>query len=354
MYVLFKNWTRWSRDAADALVMIRHVRERLGVELCAIEQPIDFDVPEQRPMLGLYVSMPEADNMRRSINIRRGLRQAKREGRWVHQAPAGYRKRYDDRGKVYIEPDPESADLVQDAFRLAATGTMTMDAIRKQVGKNARARGIKWYTSRYWFGEMLRNRAYLGEVFLKAWKDEPAEWIEGQHEALIDQATFAAVQREVARPREGKKSKYVDELPLRGHLLHPETGERLTGSASRGRKKRYWYYHTQPNRAADQDTPVYRVRAEEANAAFAKHLSAVSLAPEVARAFGAVLEEALTEHNQRASDQLRYALSVMTRLRRAWEVLPVEGRHLLAGSIWPDGLIYERGSYRTSPASALL
>ena len=41
------------------------------------------------------------------------------------------------------------------------------------------------------FGQTLfRNKGYIGKVFVPAYKDEPAEWVDGSHKALIDEETF--------------------------------------------------------------------------------------------------------------------------------------------------------------------
>lgn len=414
--LLFKDWSRFSRDATDALVMIRQL-EAMGIECQAVEQPIDWSVPEQVPLLMLYLGMPEAENRRRSLNIRRGIRQAVREGRWVTKAPTGYRRAFDQHGKSYLEPDPEAAALVVEAFELVAGG-MPVDAARKEMRRKARQRGLSFYSSPDAFYEMLRNRAYLGQVFLKAWKDEPAQWLEGRHEAIISPRLFEHVQRALGERSGGEKRVLRDELPLRGHLLDPATGERLTGSGSKSRNGSiFWYYHSQPNRARDAGVPVYRVRADVAHEAFEEYLAEIAIAPEVANAFGLVLEDALDEHNRTARAEvarlekrrreveeklfktdeafiegriagdsyerlkrsytselaeitlaiedageisegvkthLEFGLRLMSNLDQAWRHLPSEGKHVLVGSIWPSGVVFENGSYRTTPKSDLL
>src|SRR5690606_22054616 len=57
----FVDWSRFSRDATAARVMIRRL-ERSGLECQAITQPIDWSIPEQRYMLALYLESPEVEN----------------------------------------------------------------------------------------------------------------------------------------------------------------------------------------------------------------------------------------------------------------------------------------------------
>ncbi|MDP1973100.1 MAG: recombinase family protein, partial [Sediminibacterium sp.] len=87
--ILFTKWDRFSRNAADAFQMINLLR-KLGVEPCAIEQPLDLDIPENKIMLGIYLTSPEVENDRRAINVRNGMRRAVKEGRYMNGAPIGY------------------------------------------------------------------------------------------------------------------------------------------------------------------------------------------------------------------------------------------------------------------------
>ena len=62
-----------------------------------------------------------------------------------------------------------------------------------------------------------------------AFKDEPAEWIEGLHEALIDEKTFYAVQDVLEGRKKKLPNKYStqrNEFPLRGFLQCPKCNGR--------------------------------------------------------------------------------------------------------------------------------
>jgi len=56
----------------------------------AIDQPIDFSVPESTVMLAVYLSVPEAENSRRALNTANGIRRAKQMGRYPSKAPIGF------------------------------------------------------------------------------------------------------------------------------------------------------------------------------------------------------------------------------------------------------------------------
>lgn len=63
----------------------------MGVIVNAIEQPLDLSIPEQGLILAVYLSMPEVENHRRSLNIIAGMRSALKEGRYIVSPPKGYK-----------------------------------------------------------------------------------------------------------------------------------------------------------------------------------------------------------------------------------------------------------------------
>jgi len=89
-YIYFLKWDRFSRNVADAYITIRTLK-KLGVEPRAIEQPLDFEIPESKIMLSIYLAAPEVDNDRRALNILAGMRRAKKDGRWLGNCPIGYK-----------------------------------------------------------------------------------------------------------------------------------------------------------------------------------------------------------------------------------------------------------------------
>jgi site-specific DNA recombinase len=51
-YLLVTTWDRFSRNVTDSFLMIRQLKE-MGIEVQAIEQPIDFSIPESKAMLAI-------------------------------------------------------------------------------------------------------------------------------------------------------------------------------------------------------------------------------------------------------------------------------------------------------------
>ena len=94
---------------------------------------------------------------------------------------------------------------------------------------------------------MLRNPVYIGKIRLRATKDEGELFVKGLHEPIVDNETFINVQDILDGRRKknnlAKIHKSKPELPLRGFLVCPRCGTKLTGSASKGHGGLYYYYH---------------------------------------------------------------------------------------------------------------
>jgi site-specific DNA recombinase len=236
--VLFTKWDRFSRNAGDAYQMISTLR-RLGVEPQAIEQPLDLTVPENKMMLAFYLAAPEVENDRRALNTLHGMRRARKEGRWMGPAPYGYANKVTEDGKKYIVPKDPEAEGIQWAFnQVLAAGKESILSIWQQ----ARKKGLQCSKNAFW--GIIRNPLYCGKIFVGKFKEEESQWVKGQHTPLISESLFYDVQDVL----EGRKRIYVSkkrslDYPMRGFLICPQCGRLLTGSSSKGRTKKYYYYH---------------------------------------------------------------------------------------------------------------
>ncbi len=263
--LLFTSWDRFSRNAMDAYRMIERLG-RQGVEAQAIEQPIDFSVPENKMMLAMYLVMPEVDNDRRSIKIRGGIRAALKAGRWCRAAPYGYKNSRDEHNRPIIVPS-ERAEVIRWAFEQVAKG-QSQSEVRAEVNR----KGIPIQRSR--FSEMLRNPMYMGMIEVPAQDNEPYMLIKGQHEALVSEEVFYQVQQVLTGnfPRKRLSVSRINEfLPLRGILKCTGCSGKLTGSRSRSRNgKQHAYYHY--NHCRNE-----RYRAELANATVTEIMNSLTL-----------------------------------------------------------------------------
>ncbi len=282
--LIFIKWDRFSRNSAEAYFAIKELN-KFGVEPQAIEQPLNLEIPEQKIMLAIYLAAPEVDNDRRALNVFHGMRRAKKEGRYLGTHPRGYVNARDEKNKPIIIPEGGINEaLIKKAFSEFSTGLFNIEELRRKLVKE----GLK--LTKNAFATLLRNKTYIGKIFIPAYKDEPAQWIDGIHEGIIDEYVFFEVQEVLAGRKRNVPNKIQtvrDELPLRGYLECPRCGRPLTGSASTGRSgDKFYYYHC--SKGCKE-----RIKAKETNEIFAKKLKTFKLNSQVTELLIRTLKEKL-------------------------------------------------------------
>ncbi len=298
--LLFLKWDRFSRNAPEAYSMISQLY-KLGVEPQAIEQPLNMEIPEQKFLLALYLTAPEVENDRRALNIQAGIRKAMKDGRFIGSAPYGYKHGRTEANKPCILPSSKEQGFVQMAFEMMATGSYHIEELRHLLNK----KGMPLGRTRFWC--LLRNPAYIGKICVPAYKQDPAIVVTALHEPIIAPALYYEVQDIL----DGKKRKLPAspfcqkrELPLRGFLTCAKCGKTLTGSASKGRSARYYYYHCK-NGCSE------RFKAEEANEQFNNVLRAVCNNKKLFASYALIMKDACKKNGQDKSAELQDATKEM-------------------------------------------
>ncbi len=237
--ILFIKWDRFSRNIEYAYEMIGMLRKYKTTAM-AIDQQIDFSVPESTVMLAVYLSVPEAENSRRALNTSNGIRRAKQMGRYPGKAPMGFINLTGTDGKKIIVPKQPEASIIRWAFLQLAKNIHTIETVRKMADD----KGLK--CSRSHFFRIIRNPAYCGLIPIKSGTEEQY-MAKGIHEPLISEALFYEVQKIITTKRKinSKKDDIKTTFFLRGFLVCPLCQRKLTASFSKGSKNRYPYYHCQ-------------------------------------------------------------------------------------------------------------
>ncbi|WP_183573873.1 recombinase family protein [Mucilaginibacter sp. X5P1] len=319
--LLFTKWDRFSRNASDAYYMIS-VLKKLGIEPVAIEQPLDTSVPENKMMLAVYLTAPEIENDRRGLNTFYGIRQAKKEGRWMGFAPIGYKNKTHENGKKYIAIDEPNASYMRWAFEQVGEGLYSAE----QVLKLGRTKGL--ICSKNNFMVAMRNPCYMGKIRLAEFKNEPARFVDGLHQALISEALFYRVQDIIdGRKKQIGQPIYVPEmLPLRGFLQCPKCGRTLTGSASKGRNNYFYYYHC-------SSACGIRYRAEMVNDLFVSELQKYKLRRPMGTVYSRVVHD---QFNNMARFVLEKRRKLVTLVTEQHNRLSKARAHALLDDFDPD------------------
>lgn len=145
--------------------------------------------------------------------------------------PPGYRR--DAEGR--LELHPEQARVVADAFRLRAGGGTVME-VRDLLRRGGIVRSFHGTQA------LLTSRIVLGELRFGEMLNT------GSHPAIVDAATWQAVQR--ARSPRGRRPKSERLLARLGVLRCATCGARMvvgsTDQKARDGRKRYWFYRCPP------------------------------------------------------------------------------------------------------------
>ncbi len=303
--VLFTKWDRFSRNIEGALTVIRQLTA-MGIEVNSIEQPLDLTIPDNKVMLSMYLILPEVENDKISQRTKDGMRRAKKEGCFVARAPYGY-SNTKVLEKTSIEPNAD-AKIVLKAFQEVAKGLEHAEVIRKRFRETY---GLKLEKQQFY--NMLRNITYCGMVEIPEYKKERAEIVQGLHQPIVDLELYKRVQN-VLDGRKNLNAKLPstesDVYPLKGNLLCPNCGNKVTASPSKGNGGHYHYYHCKSSCKVRLRKEIVELRAQEL-------LNSLTLNENVKELFKAVLTDVIKTNNLDARTQIDELL----RERNASEVM---------------------------------
>jgi len=318
--ILFIKWDRFSRNIEYAYQMLGILRG-LNTKPFAIDQPIDFDVPESIVMLAVYLSIPEAENNRRGRNASDGMRRARKMGRWPGRAPMGYINQSTQEGRKIMKPKQPQADLIKWAFEQFATGTYSINQVRMMTVQ----KGFQCSKNNFW--KILHNPIYCGIITVKATKDEDIQYIKGIHKPIISESLYRKVQLLLKSKRKQRESKLQMkyQFSLRGFINCPFCGRTLTGSTSQGKHKKYSNYHCNTSKCKG------RFRTEFLENSYESLLKKITLLPNVYELFDLILEDENIFTARR--EALNEKKDVLTEISQNKELLAKARRYLLAGKI---------------------
>jgi site-specific DNA recombinase len=220
--VLVIDWSRFSRNIKESYVKL-HELEQFGVEVQAIEQLIDDNIPESTIIKAIYLATPDAENKRRSINVRKGMKQALKSGQWCGgKPPRGYVR---DRNTMKLETT-EEAVLIGEAYqRISSKGYSIKEAL---VYLQVRGMNVSFPT----LSKMLRNPFYKGMIQHKLLGDQLAV---GNHPPVVEAYIWQAVQDILENNVKG--SSIEDMLPLKRFIKCGDCGRTMTGYQIKKKQK---------------------------------------------------------------------------------------------------------------------
>lgn len=208
--ILVKSVSRFARNTVDALSTVRDLRER-GVKIFFEKENIDSLDPKCDMILSIYSSLAEEESRSISTNIRWAHDKRVERGEVVFNFSNLYGYTQDKNKTVSILP--HEAEVVREVYYKYLIGYSIAEICRELTtsGITPPHGGKGWHFSTV--EKMLENEKYMGDVVLRKTyqRDFLAErrvkntgqakqkYVENNHPAIVDRATWNAVQAEIER-----------------------------------------------------------------------------------------------------------------------------------------------------------
>jgi DNA invertase Pin-like site-specific DNA recombinase len=237
-FVIVCKYDRLGRNVVEALSYLAEIESKNNVRVLSAMEHFHID-----PTSPFYFKMRadilvNADFERRVIRDRTnfGIWNGRSEGRHLSTAPFGYLNKRDDKNKPIIVADPDRSIIVQQIFSDFLRG-LNLTEVKQRANKIGFT-----LQGRSSIQRVLTNPTYAGFIVVPAYQKEPPKTIRGIHEPIISEIDYLRSQ-ELLYGKTQKHSADQPDVYLRGWLLCGNCGKAVTGSRSKGRNEKYfWYY----------------------------------------------------------------------------------------------------------------
>lgn len=241
--VLVYKIDRLSRSIYDFKRMMKKDFEPHGCNLVSITQSFDTSTAMGKLTLNMLLSFAEFEREVASERVRDKMRATKAKGMWVGGvAPIGYDIEF---GKLV--PNETEIPIVLDIYNTYLESTGLMECRDKMIAKGIRRK--EWVTKK---GEkkggmeftcdsverILKNQIYLGKIPNKS----SNEIFDGQHEAIVPQELFDAVQKKLSDNNNHKDRTYCRGLPLLHQKVFTADGMQFKNKKGNKGLRQYRYH----------------------------------------------------------------------------------------------------------------
>jgi DNA invertase Pin-like site-specific DNA recombinase len=207
--ILCKSVSRFARNTIDSLSTVRDLREK-NVKIYFEKENIDSLDPKCDMILSIYSSLAEEESRSISTNVRWAHNKRVERGEVVFNFKNLYGYTQDEEKNVSTVE--HEAEVVRDIYHKYLIGYSIAEICRDLTARGIKSRmGNRWHFSTV--ETMLQNEKYMGHVVLrktyqrdflaekrvKNTGQAPQKIVENNHPAIIDSATWNAVQAEMER-----------------------------------------------------------------------------------------------------------------------------------------------------------
>jgi len=231
--ILVQDTSRMGRDTTEYLLFRRQLRER-GIELIAVTQPNIDSSPEGTLVDTILAGINQYQSEEKGRRVSIAMTKKFEEGWWPNKAPLGYLNAVRD-GRHFVQPDPETFDLVRLAFTLYASGRYSQIALAKFLQERGLAGRQGKIMSRTSMNALLSNPFYWG---LLRWSGQERP---GLHEPAVSRVVWDRCQAVTAQHNQYATRVRKHNFLLSGLLVCDDCRKNLTHTVVVRKKKRYYH-----------------------------------------------------------------------------------------------------------------
>lgn len=216
--IIVKSISRFARNTLDCLKITRMLRE-LKVDVYFEEQNLHSIDPSSEFYISIYGSVAQSESENISHNVAWGKARSAKDGNvfFAYKSFLGYRRGADGKPEI----DPEQANTVRRIYDRFLAGNslqqiangLTADGIPTPMGRTVWQVSVvqSILSNEKYKGDALLGKTYVEDCISKKVKvnagERPQYYVENNHPAIIDAATFSRVQEELARRASKRKVK---------------------------------------------------------------------------------------------------------------------------------------------------
>ncbi len=211
-----------------------------NISFVSVTQAFNTTSSMGRLTLNVLLSFAQFEREVTAERIRDKIAASKRKGLWMGgHVPLGYRVL--NRKLIIDEVEAEQVRMIFSLYlELGSIPALKQELDRREMRTRVRTRsdgstfgGVLFFTGA--LSALLRNRAYIGEIIHKG------EHHAGEHDPIVDAATFEAVQQRLASQLVERSRRPSQNGLLRG-LIFDSRGNRMSPSYTVKHGARYHYY----------------------------------------------------------------------------------------------------------------
>jgi len=278
--IIIYHTSRLSRNTLDFL-QLKLLLSKKGISIISVTEPIAGDSPEQVFLTTVLSATNQLDNQIKARNVSNNMKKRFMEGQVIAKPRLGYLLEKKE-GKTKTINDPYWFPILQNMWYRILTERLTLSQITKELNKYGKKKFIitstqKIFTSKFYAGFNISEKYHLE--------------VKGSHEPMITEEEYYQVQA-IFRGRLTRKLKVRnllrDDFILRGLLKCPFCDRYVTSAYSKGKHKSYPYYLCSYR---SEGHKVINYKRDDLESKFIEYLKTIKPTEKFMDYFNAILKE---------------------------------------------------------------